>query len=185
MQGRRVSDPVRIVDVMPTVLDLLGQAAAPATDGQTLVPLMSGAARELGLEAYSESRYGFDRFGWSPVSALREGRFKLILAPRPELYDLATDPHEAINLYQQRAGLAAAMTRRLQRLEQLSPSRQAASVPAALDVDTRARLAALGYVDASAPRLAVDPAAPLADPKDRIELYRQLTQFSQRPGGLP
>ena len=37
MQGRRVSDPVRIVDVMPTVLDLLGQTAAPATDGKSLV----------------------------------------------------------------------------------------------------------------------------------------------------
>ncbi len=99
MQGRRVRDPVRIVDVAPTVLDLLGQTAAPATDGKTLVPLMSGAVRELGLEAYSESRYGFDRFGWSPLTALRQGRFKLILAPRPELYDLASDPHEITNLY--------------------------------------------------------------------------------------
>ena len=118
MQGRRVGDPVRIVDVMPTVLDLLGQTAAPATDGKTLVPLMSGAVRELGLEAYSESRYGFDRFGWSPLAALRQGRFKLILAPRPELYDLASDPHEITNLYRQRAGLATALTRRLQEIEQ-------------------------------------------------------------------
>ena len=99
MQGRRVGDTVRIVDVMPTVLDLLGQTSAPATDGKTLVPLMSGAVRELGLEAYSESRYGFDRFGWSPLAALRQGRFKLILAPRPELSDLASDPHEITNLY--------------------------------------------------------------------------------------
>ena len=104
MQGRRVSDPVRIVDVMPTVLDLLGQTSAAATDGKTLVPLMSGAVRELGLEAYSESRYGFDRFGWSPLAALRHGRFKLILAPRPELYDLASDPHEITNLYRRAFG---------------------------------------------------------------------------------
>ena len=34
MKGRRVSDPVRIVDIMPTVLDLLGQTAAPGTDGE-------------------------------------------------------------------------------------------------------------------------------------------------------
>ena len=120
MQGRRVGDTVRIVDVMPTVLDLLGQTSAPATDGQTLVPLMSGAVRELGLEAYSESRYGFDRFGWSPLAALRQGRFKLILAPRPELYDLASDPREMSNLYGERAVLATKLTRRLQEIEQLA-----------------------------------------------------------------
>ena len=183
MHGRRVSEPVRIVDVMPTVLDLLRQSAARAIDGQTLVPLMTGAARASRLAVYSESRYGLDRFGWSPLSALREGRFKVILAPRPELYDLEADPHESVNLYQQRADLAASMTRRLRALAQSVTSQQAspASVPA--DAETRARLAALGYV-ASAPAPA-DPAQTLADPKDRIELYKQLTRFSQRQGGLP
>jgi arylsulfatase A-like enzyme len=184
MQGRRVGDPVRIVDVMPTVLDLLGQTAAPATDGKTLVPLMSGAVKELGLEAYSESRYGFDRFGWSPLMAMRQGRFKLILAPRPELYDLASDPHELTNLYRQRAGLATALTRRLQEIEQLPDEHRAADVPA-IDSDTRARLAALGYVTASLSRSPVDAADRLADPQDRIELYRQFTERSQRQGGLP
>ena len=116
MQGRRVSEPVRIVDVMPTVLDLLGQSAAPATDGQTLVPLMTGASRASRLDVYSESRYGLDRFGWSPLSALRVGRFKVILAPRPELYDLEADPKESVNLYQQRADLAASMTTHLRTL---------------------------------------------------------------------
>jgi arylsulfatase A-like enzyme len=184
MHGRRVSDPVRIVDVTPTVLDLLGQTAAPATDGKTLVPLMSGAVKELGLEVYSESRYGFDRFGWSPLMALRQGRFKLILAPRPELYDLASDPHEMTNLYRQRAGLATALTRRLHEIEQLADAQRAADVPA-IDSDTRARLAALGYVSASRSRSPVDAAEQLADPKDRIELYRQFTEQSQRQGGLP
>ena len=47
-----------------------GQNRVPAIDGQTLVPLMSGAVKELRLEVYSESRYGFDRFGWSPLAAL-------------------------------------------------------------------------------------------------------------------
>jgi arylsulfatase A-like enzyme len=178
MQGRRVSEPVRIVDVMPTVLDLLGQSAAPAIDGQTLVPLMTGAARASRLEVYSESRYGLDRFGWSPLSALREGRFKVILAPRPELYDLDADPNESSNLYQQRADLAASMTRRLRTLTRPA---QAAPTSSPGDAETRARLAALGYVAASSP--ASGNAAPtLADPKDRIDLYKQLTRLSQRQG---
>jgi arylsulfatase A-like enzyme len=165
------------------VLDLLGQSAAPAIDGETLVPLMTGAARALRLDVYSESRYGLDRFGWSPLSALREGRFKMILAPRPELYDLEADTHESVNLYQRRADLAASMARRLRTLAQPVPSRQASSASLPVDAETRARLAALGYI-ASAPAPG-DPVQTLADPKDRIDLYKQLTRFSRRQGGLP
>ena len=142
---------------------------------------MTGVARASRLEVYSESRYGLDRFGWSPLSALREGRFKVILAPRPELYDLEADPNESVNLYQQRADLAASMTKRLRTLAQPAQA-SPASVP--VDAKTRARLAALGYVAASAPAPG-NPAATLADPKDRIDLYKQLTRFSQRQGGLP
>jgi arylsulfatase A-like enzyme len=183
MKGRRVTDPVRLVDVTPTVLDLLGQMPAQGTDGQSLVPLMSGAVKELGLEAYSESRYSFDRFGWSPLQSLRQGRFKLILAPRAELYDLASDPHETINLFGQRAELAAAMTRRLRTIAPADTER-AADLPA-IDTDTRAKLAALGYVNGSASRSPHDAAEPLADPKDRIELYRQFIQSPERQGALP
>ena len=54
---------------------------------------MRGRRHGLHLEAYSESLYPA-RFGWSPLRALRDGRFKLIDAPRPELYDLERDPFE-------------------------------------------------------------------------------------------
>jgi len=145
---------------------------------------MTGTTRASRLEAYSESRYGLDRFGWSPISALREGRFKVILAPRPELYDLDADPNESVNLHQQRAGLAASMTRHLQALAQPAPSQQASPASVPVDGATRARLASLGYVAASA-HVPADPAPTLADPKDQIDLYKQLTQFSQRQEGLP
>jgi hypothetical protein len=109
------------------------------------------------------------------------GRFKVILAPRPELYDLEADPKESVDLYQQRGDLAASMTRRLRTLAQPAQA-SPASVP--IDAKTRARLAALGYVAASAP-ISGDPAPSLADPKDRIDLYKQLTRSSQRQGALP
>ena len=53
---------------------------------------MTGAARELGLDAYSESMYPLHHYGWSDLRALRAGRYKVIDAPRPELYDLDRDP---------------------------------------------------------------------------------------------
>ena len=57
---------------------------------------MSGQAANLDLEAFADSMQQ-ERFGWSALGALRVGRFKVIDAPRPELYDLARDPfvHEA------------------------------------------------------------------------------------------
>ena len=42
------------------------------------------------------------RFGWSPLKTLQEGRFKLIDAPRPELYDLDRDPFEERNIHAER-----------------------------------------------------------------------------------
>jgi len=182
-QGRRVADPVRIVDVTPTVLDLLGQDRAPEVNGETLVPLMNGTAHELEREVYSESRYGFDRFGWSPLAALRQGQFKLILAPRPELYDLVSDPSEQTNLYSRQPGLTRAMTVRLQKIAQ--PENDRTNDTPAIDAATRARLAALGYVNGSVSRRSPDGADQLADPKDRLDLYRQLTERSQGQGGQP
>jgi arylsulfatase A-like enzyme len=195
MQARRVADPVRIVDIVPTVLNLLGEAAASETpglenktrptsvDGRTLVPLMSGAVNELGLDAYSESRYGFDRFGWSPLVALRRGNLKLIVAPRPELYDLAADPHELTNIYSQRETVTVEMTRRLEEIGQSGDVEQPTNV-SAIDSVSRARLATLGYVSGSFSRSSTG-AAPLADPKDRIDLYRQFTERPHPPGVLP
>lgn len=85
---RRVPAVVRSEDVLPTVLDLLGQPVPPESKGTSLVPLMTGASADLNLDAYSESYYARYHYGWSELRALRAGRFKLIAAPRPELYDL-------------------------------------------------------------------------------------------------
>jgi arylsulfatase A-like enzyme len=157
---RRTSAVVRIPDVMPTVLDLVS-VPAPRMDGVSLRPLLTGAARDLGLEAYSESLYP-ERFGWSPLRALREGRYKLIEAPRPELYDLDRDPFEQRNLYADRRSVADAMTGRLRVLahERRAPD-------SAVPVELQQRLASLGYVGWTPPGLAGRQMPP--DPKDCID----------------
>jgi choline-sulfatase len=157
---------VRLTDVMPTVLELLGIPARRA-DGVSLVELLTGHRSTLDLEAYSESEYP-RRLGWSPLRALRDGRFKLIDAPRPELYDLDRDPFEERNLYDERRATAAAMTRRLQVLAR-SPSATGRESPTALPSHLAAELAALGYVGSPAPRTS-SVSEPLPDPKDCIGL---------------
>jgi arylsulfatase A-like enzyme len=148
--------------VMPTVLDLAG-VPSPPVDGISLVGRMRGTTRPLDLEAYSESLYP-RRFGWSPVRSLRAGRFKLIEAPRRELYDLETDPFEQRNLYQDRRPLATLLEQRLVTLGGGAPVKLADRDPA-VAADLRQRLASLGYV-ASAPRTADQTPNGPPDPKD-------------------
>jgi choline-sulfatase len=170
---RRVADPVRSVDVLPTALDLLGAPAAAGISGVSLVPLMTGTRRELGLDAYSEAMYPLHHYGWSDLRALRSGRYKVIDAPRPELYDVDTDPGEKINLFTERQALGERMIAQLRTLEG-GFSRTEAAMPAAdVDPEARERLAALGYVGTFVAS-ASDPRTGRADPKDKIGLFNKL-----------
>ena len=178
-RGRRINDPVRTVDVAPTVLDLLGIAPDPSVDGRSLVPLLTGEKSEMGLESYAEALYPLHHFGWSDLRSLREGRFKLIAAPRPELYDLEADPAETTNVFDARRALGDRMLQRLDEMESKWTAATAGRPQRAVEVDpeAKARLAALGYVG-SFVSTGVDRAgrASLADPKDKIHLFNTITR---------
>lgn len=173
---RRVPEVTRLVDVMPTVLELVA-APTTATDGVSLVAAMTGAARSLDLEAYSESLYP-ERLGWSPLRSLRDGRFKLIDAPRPELYDLQTDPAEQYNIHTERPAIAAMMSRRLSALKRHLAPRHDASDPVRPTPETVEHLAALGYVGAARTTL-TEGGESLPDPKDHISEYNLLVRRRQ------
>jgi len=172
---RRVADPVRSVDIMPTVLDLLGAPAASGISGVSLVPLLAGTKTELALDAYSEAMYPLHHYGWSDLHALRSGRYKVIDAPRPELYDVERDPNETTNLFAERQPLGERMIAGLRTLEG-GFRKVVASMPAAdIDPEARERLAALGYVGTFVAS-ASDPRTGRADPKDKIGLFNKLNE---------
>jgi arylsulfatase A-like enzyme/Tfp pilus assembly protein PilF len=176
MAGRRVGDVVRTVDLLPTVADLLGLEVADDLEGESLAPLMTGTRRELGLAAYSEATYPRFHFGWSDLRALRSGRFKYIAAPRPELYDLESDPREERNLYDERRALGDRMAGELEALERrFEQPDEASTVVVEVDPDARDRLAALGYVGTFVTQTAGADRSGLADPKDKIALFNLMT----------
>ena len=183
MQGRRVADPVRSVDVMPTALDLLGVAPPAGIPGVSLAPLLAGTTRELGLDAYSEALYPLHHYGWSDLRALRSGRYKVIDAPRPELYDLERDPAEGSNLFESRRQLGDRMIAQLRTLESGFARTEAALPAADVDPEARQRLAALGYVG-SFVATASDSRTNRADPKDKIAVFNKLgraTEMTKEP----
>ncbi len=180
MRNRRVPGAVRTEDVMPTVLDLVGRQAPDGLQGRSLVPLMTGETRDLNLEAYSESLYARNHFGWSDLKALRAGRFKYIATTRPELYDLVADPGELKNLFEERRQIADRMAAELARLAVEDAG--ASAGPSAVDPETRERLAALGYIGSftETPRAA---GAVLPDPKDKIDIFNLMTAAREADAG--
>ncbi len=177
--SRRVSSVVRAEDVMPTVLELLGRPVPSGIQGRSLVPLLDGTASDLNLDAYSESLYARNHYGWSDLRAIRSGRFKYIAATKPELYDLERDPGEHTNLFADRRQLADRMAGELERIGVEDASTQ--SGPSAVDPETRERLAALGYIGSftHATRKTGDA---LPDPKDKIDIFNLMTSAQESTG---
>ena len=170
--GQRVRSVVRSEDVMPTVLELVGARPPDGIQGRSLASLISGNATDLNLDAYSESLYARNHYGWSELRALRSGRFKYIATTRPELYDLERDPREERNLFDERRSLADRMAQELDRLAVELPGET--SGPSVVDPETRERLAALGYIG-SFSSTARKPGEALPDPKDKIEIFNLMT----------
>jgi arylsulfatase A-like enzyme len=150
---------------MPTILDPSG-VPRENSDGVSLKPLLVGEPIDAQLDAYTESLYP-ERFGWSRLRALRGERFKLIVAPGPELYDLQQDPGEHHNQYVDRPQLAAAMAARLTRFG----SADAALAAHAMTEEQKEALRALGYVGFT--RDTPQPDAVLRDPKDFINTINE------------
>jgi arylsulfatase A-like enzyme/Flp pilus assembly protein TadD len=160
----------RLVDVMPTVLDLVGVAGATPS-GRSLRPLVGGDRPVDNPGSYFEALNANLTRNWAPLAGLVSGGLKLIDLPIPELYDLGADPAERSNLYARRQDLAKPLERQL---DALRANAQAATA-APVDRDTVQRLRSLGYVVAPAPR----PARSFTvrdDPKTLVALNNRLDE---------
>jgi arylsulfatase A-like enzyme/Tfp pilus assembly protein PilF len=168
-----VADQVRIVDVMPTVLELLGVPGPAAMQGVSLLPLAHGEHKN--LLAYSESWYPRYHYGWSELVSIQDGRFKLIRAPRRELYDLAQDRGESANRAADDLRRVETLERALDEMSRRVASGQAQRGPRAMDAETEERLEALGYVSSGVSARHLED-RPRGDPKDKIVLYNLLKE---------
>jgi choline-sulfatase len=179
LRGVRVPSQVSAVDVFPTVLALSGADTGGEVHGRSLVPLMLHPESGSEAYAYGESLTPNLQFGWSALHSLRSSRYKLIKAPRPELYDLSADPEELTNVYERNAQLGRDLMRKLDRLMEDSGRRAPAPEAANLDQETVERLAALGYVGAPVAARRADASQPLADPKDKLGVFTAVQQAGE------
>lgn len=143
---------VSIVDLMPTVLELLGVPVPPECDGQSLLGVGLDADRAVYLETLSPRL----NEGWAPLFGLRRLRDKYIEAPTPEYYNLQDDPHETRNLLARAPDQADDLRAMLEELMATFPAADAtaAITPTAEEIK---RLAALGYVTGTGAGERYDP----------------------------
>ena len=155
----------RGIDVAPTLLDYAG-LSAKGMEGRSLRRAASG--EPLADEpAYAESLHPQLQYGWAPLHAWRTSKLKLIDAPRPELYDLETDPAEAHD----RSLVEPAGVESLRRALQRAMATTTPDAARAVDPATAERLAALGYVGTGGE---AGSARTGRDPKDGIGLATRL-----------
>ncbi len=95
--GRRINGPAGLVDLMPTVLELLGVPEPAQLSGRSIKSQLYGHDAD-DPTYYAEAWTGLHQFGWSPLQSLTAKRWKYIHAPAPELYDRRNDPGERKNV---------------------------------------------------------------------------------------
>ncbi len=143
--ARRVASPVRHVDILPTVLELLGRAAPADIDGVSLVPHLQGEPVRRSPPHYAETLSPRLAHGWGELRAIIDGDWKYIHGPRPELFDLAADPREVTDRSDAEPARAASLRDTLTSVL-ATIAAAAPQAPQAPDVETRRRLEALGYL---------------------------------------
>jgi arylsulfatase A-like enzyme/Flp pilus assembly protein TadD len=162
-EGRTVDAVTRTIDIAPTLLDYVGFAPSLG-QGRSLRPLIEGDSLPEEL-VYSESLYAGVHLGWSELRSLEREGFRYIEAPRPELYDVKSDPHERTDVLQTQRSIARRMKTELEKMGAGSTGPRAE-----IDEETEARLRSLGYVASTAP----PSKGPPVDPKDKMEVWNQI-----------
>ncbi len=168
----KTAQPVRLVDVAPTVLQEAGVPAPPQMQGQSLLRAMRQAGR--GEAVYARSDLPQAGFGWSRLEAWRAGKYLYIRAPKPELYDLEADPGAAHNLAGSAQATAGTMGTQLLAFDQRMAGKAGSS--AQLSSSELQKLASLGYVGLQRAVVSNEAAVAGTDPKDEIALANKVEE---------
>ena len=163
---RSVSSPVQLSDIFPTIGRAVGLDGFVAPAGTaSLIDIADGLSRPK-RHIYAESFFSRTHFGWSELRSLVDGRWHYIEAPRPEIFDLASDAAERTNLADGRTEPFRKMRIEMEKL------RTSFEAPGAVDQEAAKKLASLGYLSS----VTTAGSGPLDDPKDHIDTVRLMKE---------
>ncbi|HPR64976.1 MAG TPA: sulfatase-like hydrolase/transferase [Thermoanaerobaculia bacterium] len=165
-EGQRVDDLIQTVDLLPTLLDLKGMAIPAGLDGRSLFPYLKGESLAE-RPAYLESYLGRLEYGISPIRAIRTDQWKWIDAPRPELYNLTSDPGEKQNLLDPKAEMKRSVPPVLRAYLASLPLEEPELSTVPLDREAQKALQSLGYLGGKG-QLGAEAKNITMDPKDLL-----------------
>lgn len=167
-KGKVIKGQVRLIDIMPTLLDLLNIEKNKEIQGASLARFIKEDIAPPELPAYSESLYAKLNFNWEALIAWQEKGWKYIKSQEPELYNIESDPEELNNLAGQKKDLVARMDRELEDFLKKTSSK-AKETKVKLDKETKEKLMSLGYIQGGKEK---DATAPV--PKEMIQIMQKL-----------
>jgi len=167
----------RHVDILPTILDAVGQPVPPDLPGRSLLPAAERAPGAAPRPSYFEAMSAMLNRGGAPLTGVAIDRDKFIDLPIPERYDLAADAAELTNLAGRAPERDRALAARLREFNALPAGERRPE-----SAEAEARLRALGYVSGRAARK--DRYTDEDDPKRLVEIdasmHRAVEAFAAR-----
>ncbi len=170
--GIRVQQQAREIDLLPTVLDLLGGKASSVVQGTSMVPAFSGKSVP-STYSYEETLVPKIDMGWAELRGIHTAHWMYVRAPRPELYNLDKDPDELNNVIDTHPKEYRELDAQLRKLSPVESSGTETLTMKQLDQQTRKQLQSLGYVaDFSARNIELNGKG--VDPKDHLATLKTL-----------
>jgi arylsulfatase A-like enzyme len=167
-KGLKIEEPVSLIDVMPTLLELSGLASPTAAQGQSLRPLLAADGRGGGaaaggsawkrqpIIAEKQPMGGTEHPGATECYAIMEGDWKLIHnvarppeRPEFELFDFYKDPLDQKNLAAEHADVVARLSRTLDAWHRMATEARVkpdSEETKGMTAEQLERLRSLGYI---------------------------------------
>lgn len=165
---RRIAEPVGLVDLKPTILELAGLPPGDTPkDGVSLAAAVVDGTPPPSRAIYFEAMGGNINFGWSPYFGLRSGRWKYTEGARASLFDLATDPTESDDVAAREPDRVADLRLALDAFRADAIGGSESGAPK-LDEEAKAMLRSLGYLGGSGGAVSGDLKGP--HPPDMVAI---------------
>ena len=175
LQGVVSAEVTTLADVLPTVCDMAGLPVPAEVQGKSLLPTFFARRRPVTPLAYSETYYPRFHYGWSDLKSIQDARYKLILAPVPELYDTLADPGEEKNLVYLEKKVYESLSAKAEAFIQAASQNAYETDYSKIDEETREKLAALGYVGSFTDSDKLK-GKKLGNPKEKIVVFNDLSR---------
>jgi arylsulfatase A-like enzyme/Tfp pilus assembly protein PilF len=172
--GKVLPGQVQLLDIFPTVLDIMAIETPAGISGRSLIPLIENRADTTSSPVYIETCANRIERGWSVLKAIRTNDWKYVKAPEPELYSLKEDPGETDNIIDEHADVAARMEKILTDFEAEVTQRERI-MPNVTDENFIGRVRNISLAGVEAGDLDLESTLEVSgpDPKDLIGDFRK------------